>query len=114
MKSARFIRALAEALQLGRATPREASELFFVDIDRAGINVLTEILHALDNKRYAVMNQNGVNGLLVTGYDQYPLRPLKTNVTPELYALFCRDAIDVQSQLGLENLSELDALFNYV
>lgn len=116
-QSAQFIRALAEALQLGRATPGEAFKLlhrYFVDIDRAGINVLTEILHALDNKRYAVMNQNAVNGLLVAGYDQYPLRPLKTNVTPELYARFCRDARDVQGQLGLENLSELDALFNYV
>lgn len=116
-KSARFIRALTEALQLGRASPGEAFELLhrhFVDIDRAGINVLTEILHALDNKRYAVMNQNAVNGLLVAGYDQYPLRPLKTNVSPELYAQFCRDARHVQSQLGLENLSDLDALFNYL
>ncbi|WP_223279184.1 phospholipase D family protein [Pseudomonas putida] len=112
-----FICALAEVLELNRATPAQAFELLhrhFVGIDRAGINVLTEILHALDNKRYAVMNQNAVSGLIVAGYDQYPLRPLKTNVTPELYEQFCRDAREVQTQLELENLSEVDALFNYV
>lgn len=116
-KSSRFITALAEILELNRATPAQAFELLhshFEAIERAGINVLTEILHALDNKRYAVMNQNAVSGLIVGGYDQYPLRPLKTNVTPELYEQFCRDAREVQNQLELENLSEVDALFNYV
>ncbi|MEB0222899.1 phospholipase D-like domain-containing protein [Pseudomonas sp. 10S4] len=116
-KSNLVISALAELLELKRATPAEAFELLhshFEDIERAGINVLTEILHALDNKRFGVMNRNAVSGLIVAGYDQYPLRPLKTNVTPELYEQFCRDVREVQTQLELENLSELDALFNYV
>jgi hypothetical protein len=116
-KSSLVISALAELLELKRATPAEAFELLhshFEDIERAGINVLTEILHALDNKRFGVMNRNAVSGLIVAGYDQYPLRPLKTNVTPELYEQFCRDVREVQTQLELENLSELDALFNYV
>ncbi|WP_241778995.1 phospholipase D-like domain-containing protein [Pseudomonas corrugata] len=116
-KSSLFISALAEVLELKRAAPAQAFELLhnhFVDIDRAGINVLTEILHALDNKRYAVMNQNAVSGLIVAGYDQYPVQPLKTNVTPELYEQFCRDAWEVKNLLGLKNLTEVDALFNYI
>lgn len=112
-----FVTALADILKLARANPSEAFDLLhshFVDIDRAGINVLTEILHALDNKRYAVMNQNAVQGLMVAGYGGYPLRPLKTNVSPALYGQFCSDAREVQNHLGLENFTELDALFNYV
>ncbi len=116
-KSSIFITALAELLELSRATSAQAFELLrrhLVDIDRAGINVLTEILHALDNKRYTVMNQDAVSGLIVASHDQYPLRPLKTNVTPELYEQFCRNAREVRTQFVLKNLFELDALFNYV
>ena len=112
-----FITALTEVLELKHASSSQAFELLhshFVNINRAGINVLTEILHALDNKRFAVMNQNAVSGLIIAGYDRYPIRPLKTNVTPELYERFCRDAREVQNQLELKNLSEVDALFNYV
>ncbi|WP_137137467.1 phospholipase D family protein [Pseudomonas asiatica] len=112
-----FVSALADVLKMSRATPSQAFKLmhsYFEGINRAGINVLTEILHALDNKTYAVMNQNAVSGLIIAGYDQYPLRPLKTNVTAQLYEQFCRDTKEVQSQLKLDNLSEVDALFNYV
>ncbi|MBC3487142.1 NgoFVII family restriction endonuclease [Pseudomonas sp. SWRI50] len=113
----RFVSALADVLRLKQATPGEAFELLhnhFVNIDRAGINVLTEILHALDNKRYAVMNQNAVSGMMVAGYNQYPLSTLKSNVSPGLYEEFCRDVKRVQTDLGLKNFSEIDALFNYV
>ena len=60
------------------------------------------------------MNENAVSGLIIAGYDRYPIRPLKTNVTPELYERVCRDAREVQNQLEWKNLSEVDALFNYV
>ena len=86
----------------------------FENITGAGINLLTEILHALDNRRYAVMNQNAVTGLAVAGFGGYPDHPTKSNVDGELYARYCLQARSVQSELGLANLTELDALFNYV
>jgi HKD family nuclease len=85
----------------------------FSDIQRAGINLLSEILHTLNNKRYAVMNQNAVSGLRLAGFRDYPLHPSKKNVNADIYSRFCHDAITVQKKLGLANLTELDALFNY-
>lgn len=111
-----FILALVDILSVGRVTPEQALNLLlthFSAINRAGTNVLTEILHALDNKRFAVMNQNSVRGLRVAGYLGYPVVPSKRNVNGDIYQRFCRDVVEVQTQLGLENLTELDALFNY-
>ena len=86
----------------------------FSFITGAGINLITEILHALDNKRFPVMNQNAVYGLTMAGIHEYPLQPSKTNVDESTYARYCEHANGVRTALGLSDFTELDALFNYV
>jgi HKD family nuclease len=82
-------------------------------VDRAGTNLITEILHLIDNDRCAVMNQNSVAGLLLAGIGNFPEEPNRQNVTAQSYARFCSEATVLRRELGLENLSELDAVFNY-
>lgn len=116
-EASRFVAAVADILGSGKPPPAEAFEILHRHIrliKGAGVNLLTEVLHAIDNKRYAVMNQNAVAGLARAGFAQYPLHPAKTNVDGELYARFCAEALHVRQELGLTNFSELDALFNYV
>lgn len=114
-KASLFVAALADILGRSKPPPAEAFEILrrhFLGIQGAGVNLLTEVLHAIDNKRYPVMNQNAVNGLTTAGFVGYPLHPAKGGVDGELYSRFCEDAKTVQRQLGLANFSELDALFN--
>ncbi|ELF6204795.1 TPA: phospholipase D family protein [Pseudomonas putida] len=114
---ARFLAAIADIAGQPGLPPAASFEVLhahFENITGAGINLLTEILHALDNRRFAVMNQNAVTGLAVAGFGGYPDHPTKTNVDGALYARYCEQARTVQSALGLANLTELDALFNYV
>lgn len=84
-----------------------------IKVPGAGINVITEILHTRDRKKFPVMNQNSVSGMkraLITGY---PDAPAKESVSGATYASFCADADSIRSGLGLTDFSELDALFNY-
>lgn len=111
-----FVAAIAGKYRRHSMSPSEAfSDLHehFSGIRGAGINLLTEILHAMDNKRFAVMNQNAVAGMALAGFQDYPLHPSKQNVKPEIYARYCRDADIVRKALGLDNFTDLDALFNY-
>jgi hypothetical protein len=85
----------------------------FEGVDRAGTNVITEILHLLDDKRYAVMNRNSVSGMGLAGISAFPELPTKRNMDGEAYALFCAEATKVRTDLGLSSFSELDAVFNY-
>lgn len=82
-------------------------------IPKAGTNVLTEVLHTFDPLRFAVMNKNSVHGMTLAGYRTFPEKPNKNNVNAALYADFCAKAELVCAALGLANLGELDALFNY-
>jgi HKD family nuclease len=111
-----FVAAVADIVGRRNLPPGEAFAVLhehFLGIPRAGINLLTEILHALDNKRYAVMNQNAVSGLALAGIMEYPARPNKQNVGADDYARYCQHADAVRQELGLANFTELDALFNY-
>ncbi|WP_281978554.1 phospholipase D family protein [Pseudorhizobium flavum] len=85
----------------------------FGAVDRAGTNVITEILHLLDNKRFAVMNRNSVAGIRLANVEAFPHMPSKRNVRGDTYALFCDEAANVRRRLGLTDFSELDAVFNY-
>lgn len=85
----------------------------FEEVDRAGTNIITEILHLLDNKRFAVMNRNSVSGMGIANIRVFPERPTKQNVDGNSYALFCAEAGKLCKDLGLDNFSELDAVFNY-
>lgn len=116
-QASRFVASLADILKRTTPQPAEAFEILrehFLSIKGAGVNLLTEVLHAIDNKRYAVMNQNAVAGMASAGFFNYPQHPDKTQVSGELYASFCQEALTVQRQLRLDNFSELDALFNYI
>jgi hypothetical protein len=84
-----------------------------LSVSGAGINVMTEILHSLDNLRFVVMNQNSVSGLRLAGFNRFPIHPSKTNVNAATYADFCGKAKTVRDGLGLKSFTELDALFNY-
>ena len=83
-------------------------------IKGAGINVLTEILHTLDNEKFAVMNQNSVHGVSIAYGHEFPDKPTKNNVDGATYEKFCKRASSIRSELTLNNFSELDALFNYI
>ncbi|RLL61555.1 phospholipase D family protein [Paenirhodobacter hankyongi] len=112
-----FVRAVASIIDHADLSPRDAFATLhaaFANIEGAGINLLTEILHTLDNTRFAVMNQNAVAGLRLAGYDEFPLHPSKGNVSPDKYQLYCDHADAVCKALGLRDFTELDALFNYV
>lgn len=111
-----FVAAVADIVARRNLPPGEAFAVLhehFGGIPRAGTNLLTEILHALDNKRYAVMNQNAVSGLALAGIREYPARPNKKNVGADDYARYCQHADTVRQELGLTDFTELDALFNY-
>lgn len=113
----KFAKAISAILHRDALSPREAFSILqshLVHIKGAGINLLTEILHALDNKRFAVMNQNSISGLRLAGYDKFPQHPTKSNVSPDLYQLYCDNAEAVRHALQLNDFTELDALFNYV
>jgi len=111
-----FVAAVADLLGRRNLSPAQAFAVLhehFGAITGAGINLLTEILHTLDNKRFAVMNQNAVSGLALAGIREYPLHPTKQNVSAEDYARYCEHADAVRRTLGLDDFTELDALFNY-
>ncbi|BAL23684.1 phospholipase D-like domain-containing protein [Azoarcus sp. KH32C] len=79
----------------------------------AAMNVASEILHSSAPTRFAVMNKNSVRGMRMAGFTQYPEKPDLKKVDDALYAKFCKDAEKTRIALGLDSLSELDALFNY-
>jgi HKD family nuclease len=80
----------------------------------AGINVLTEILHSFDHRRFPVMNQNSVFGMALAGHSEFPKSPNKFELDADIYVDFCKKAASVRNRLGLRDFTELDALFNYV
>ncbi|WP_374267135.1 restriction endonuclease PLD domain-containing protein [Zoogloea sp.] len=87
--------------------------LHFAKASHVGPNIMSEILHSYDSSRFAVMNQNSVSGILMARYTQFPSRPMKATVTPQVYQEFCDCAEAVRAGLGLRDLSEVDAVFNY-
>jgi len=112
-----FLAALGEAQELRRASPATAYGVlagYFSDVDRAGVNILTEILLAINSDRFANMNKNAVAGMARANITQFPARPLKTNVDARLYAEYCTEANRLREQLGLRDFVELDTLFNHL
>ncbi|MBS1081819.1 phospholipase D-like domain-containing protein [Gluconobacter kondonii] len=84
-----------------------------LNVPRAGVNVITEILHSHDATRYPVMNANSVSGLRLAKISNYPVPLTKKTVDGKIYAQFCKDAERIRSSLKLKDFTELDALFNY-
>lgn len=115
-ESNQFQDALSAIVATKELNPKNAYALLlqhFKDIPSAGVNVLTEVLLAMDRKRYVVMNQNSVSGLRLANIFNYPLNPSKNNVNPDMYSDYCESAELVRKELGLSDFVELDALFNY-
>jgi hypothetical protein len=59
------------------------------------------------------MNRNSVSGMKMASITRYPEGPTKELVDGTVYASFCDDAKQIRVGLGLEDFSQLDALFNY-
>ncbi|MBE0469976.1 MAG: phospholipase D family protein [Methyloprofundus sp.] len=115
-QAGRFQIALTEVTELNDPSVEDAYSILhehFNHIPRAGTNVITEILHTMDNERFAVMNKNSVAGMSLANIHGFPASPQKGTVTAQLYNDFCTTANDVREALGLSNFTELDALFNY-
>lgn len=111
-----FLEAVAAVVNAPRLSPHDAYDLlltYFMEVTGAGVNLLTEILHTLDNKRFAVMNQNAVSGMALANLRAYPPHPTKQSVDAKCYAEYCQQADTVRKALGLADFTELDALFNY-
>lgn len=86
---------------------------YFDKIPRAGTNVLTEILHTRDPKRFPVMNRNSVAGMGLANITGYPRAPAKATVDGERYGRFAAEAAALCQSLGLRDFAELDVLFNF-
>ncbi|MBT9594908.1 MAG: NgoFVII family restriction endonuclease [Vitreoscilla sp.] len=113
---AEFRQAMRVALTLAKKSPSEAFEILAKrcsSIRSAGINVITEVLHAINPRKFAVMNQNSVAGIRIGHPNLFPAHPSKSSVSPNSYALFCAHAERARSSLGLADFGELDAVFNY-
>ncbi len=82
------------------------------DISGLGPNWLTEILHASDPDRYAILNKASVAGMALAGFS-FPIKPTKSNITSVVYGAFCKQAQFLVEKLELHNMSELDAVFGY-
>ncbi|HBN47873.1 MAG: NgoFVII family restriction endonuclease [Thalassospira sp.] len=113
-----FAAAMEEILsyEIKSLKPTKAYEILssrFQGITGAGVNLLTEILHALDAERFAVMNGNATRGMNLANIYHFPTILNKTSIKPETYALFCETAERVKAKLNLDDMMELDALFNY-
>ncbi|MFU0507488.1 phospholipase D-like domain-containing protein [Pseudaminobacter sp. NGMCC 1.201702] len=107
------LRALAAERSQDPASLFELLAEHFCEIPRAGTNVLTEILHTRDPKRFPVMNRNSVAGMRLANITGYPQAPSKATVNGALYARFAADAEALRQSLGLRDLGELDVLFNF-
>ncbi len=115
--AASFVVAIDEITSQPDLPTEEAFEVLhrhFSSITGAGINLMTEILHALNHERFPVMNQNAIYGLTMAGIREYPPQPFKTNVDGPTYARYCEHAFQIRQALGLSDFTELDALFNYL
>ena len=79
----------------------------------AGVNIITEILHAYDHENYAVMNSLSVYQVNRVSTLKFPDSPEKLNIDGKLYQNFCDEAKKICIALGLNNFTEFDALMNY-
>lgn len=107
------LRALAAERSQDPASLFDLLAEHFYEIPRAGTNVLTEILHTRDPRRFPVMNRNSVAGMRLANITGYPQAPSKATVDGALYARFAADAEALRQSLGLRDLGELDVLFNF-
>lgn len=111
-----FRDALKALNRSGSGDPRVLYDLILKYMDRvsrAGVNVITEILHSRDFTRFPVMNRNSVSGMRLASLVGYPDPLTKKTVDGVTYARFCADAERIRADLKLKNFSELDAVFNY-
>jgi HKD family nuclease len=111
-----FLPGIRAALSLKRTAPADAFDTLmdqFKNVNGAGVNLLTEILMALNSKRFANMNQAAIHGMTLANVLGFPRHPSKGSVHGEKYARYCSEADKVRKSLKLVDFVELDALFNY-
>jgi hypothetical protein len=69
------------------------------------------MLHATNPAKFAILNRNSSAGMRLAGR-MFPERPDNNNIKPGTYGAFCAAAQEIALELGLRNLSEVDAVFN--
>lgn len=84
-----------------------------LDIPGTGPNLLTELLHAVDPKKFAVMNKRSVSVLRANGAPDMPSLLNKKSVSGSDYANFCKAARKIRAELKLADFTQVDALLNY-
>ena len=97
-------------------TAGDAYDMLFTHLqstDQVGPNVMTEILHTYDSTRFAIVNKNSVSGMRMACFRSFPTSPNKKTFNANKYQDFCTKAELIRLGLGLNNFTELDAVFNY-
>lgn len=82
------------------------------EIGYAGINLLSEILHTYDKSKFAIMNGNSISGHTLANFGRNWEQD-KKKINFSQYSRFCEDSLQIQKELGLKDLSEVDAVLNY-
>lgn len=88
----------------------------FKNVTGGGVNVITEILHSYDNKRFPIMNQNSAGAVHLAKLGNiYPAQMKKIDIyNKNLYERFSDDVKQIQTALVLNDFTEFDALGNYI
>lgn len=75
-----------------------------------GVNWISEMLHTVNPKRFAVLNTNSLYGMSLAT-DEFPTTP---STSARRYQQFCDTARGISKHLGLTNVRELDTLFSHI
>ncbi|HYD86255.1 MAG TPA: phospholipase D family protein [Vitreimonas sp.] len=107
-----FRKLVQAALNAASLSPSDAYRALEANaVPGVGPNWLTEMLHAVNPRRFAVLNANSNDGLRSVR-PKLPKSTGRKSVTPERYEVFCIAARDVANELGLPDLGQLDALLS--
>ncbi len=104
-----FRKVIRLGLESRKSTPQGAyNSMIETGVLGMGPNWITEILSALNAKRFAVLNRNSLEGMRAV----FPDLPATPNYSPSKYQEFCDKGRELAAALNLVDLRELDALFS--
>lgn len=84
------------------------------DINYVGMNVITEILHTLDNNRFPIMNRNSISGINLAFGKVIPSGLQPHMIKYEVFSKFSTKMNQLKQVLDLRDLSELDMVLNEI
>jgi HKD family nuclease/pterin-4a-carbinolamine dehydratase len=94
----------------------DRSLIRFREIKYMSMSIFTEILHALDNKHFAVMNGASSQALKLLGKHShdYSDRPTLKKIDVNIYDWFCKDLKKLVKMLNFKDYTELDSFFAFI